>query len=128
MDNETDNMTLAELLKYQKRGFILKLIISICLGLMLLVISIAVIILVPKAVRLMNTAQRTIDNMETVSEELVALELAEAVKDIESNTAQAMSDVSGAMEQIEKLDVDTLNQSIQELKESTERLNNLFGK
>lgn len=128
MDNETDNMTLAELLKYQKRGFILKLIISICLGLMLLVISIAVIILVPKAVRLMNTAQRTIDNMETVSEELVALELAEAVKDIESNTAQAMSDVSGAMEQVEKLDVDTLNQSIQELKESTERLNNLFGK
>ena len=128
MDNETDNMTLAELLKYQKRGFILKLIISICLGLMLLAISIAVIILVPKAVRLMNTAQRTIDNMETVSEELVALELAEAVKDIESNTAQAMSDVSGAMEQVEKLDVDTLNQSIQELKESTERLNNLFGK
>lgn len=128
MDNETDNMTLTELLKYQKRGFILKLIISICLGLMLLVISIAVIILVPKAVRLMNTAQRTIDNMETVSEELVALELAEAVKDIESNTAQAMSDVSGAMEQVEKLDVDTLNQSIQELKESTERLNNLFGK
>ncbi len=60
--------------------------------------------------------------METVSEELKALELAEAIKTIEDNTSQAMPDVSDAMEQVEKLDVDTLNESILELKESTERL------
>lgn len=128
MDNETENMTLTELLKYQKRGYILKLIISVSLGLILVTVLTTAMILVPKAVRLMNSAQRTIDNMETISEDLKALELAEAIKTIEDNTAQAMSDVSGAMEQVEKLDVDTLNQSIQELKESTERFNILFGK
>ena len=47
---------------------------------------------------------------------------------IEDNTSQAMSDVSDAMEQVEKLDVETLNESIQELKESTEKFSNLFGK
>ena len=85
-------------------------------------------LVVPKAVRLMNTAQRTLDNIETVSEDLKALELAEAVKNIEDDTAQAMSDVSNAMDQIEKLDVESLNQSIQELKISTEELSNLFSK
>lgn len=112
----------------EKRDFILKLIIAISSAMTFIVILTAVIILVPKAVRLMNTAQRTIDNMETVSEELKALELVEAIKTIEDNTAQAMSDVSGAMEQVEKLDVESLNHSIQELKESTEKFSTLLGK
>ena len=76
----------------------------------------------------MNTAQRTLNNLETVSEELKALELAEAIKNIEDDTARAMSDVSDAMDQVEKLDVETLNRSIQELKQSTEELSKLFGR
>ena len=112
----------------EKRDFVIKLIIAVSSVLTFLVILSAVIILVPKTVRLMNSAQRTIDNMETVSEELKALELAEAIKMIEDNTSQAMSDVSDAMEQVEKLDVDTLNASIQELKESTERFSSFLGK
>ena len=110
----------------EKRDFILKLIIATASVLTFLVILIVAVVVVPKAVNLMNTAQRTLDNMEDVSEELKALELAEAIKVIEDNTSQAMSDVSSAMDQVEKLDVDTLNQSIQELKDSTEKLSNLF--
>ena len=110
----------------EKRDFILKLIIAVASVLTFLVILIVAVVVVPKAVNLMNTAQRTLDNMEDVSEELKALELAEAINVIEDNTSQAMSDVSSAMDQVEKLDVDTLNQSIQELKDSTEKLSNLF--
>ncbi len=112
----------------EKRDFILKLIIAVCSALTFLVIMVVAIVVVPKAVNLMNTAQRTLDNLETVSEDLKALELAEAIKNIEDDTARAMADVSDAMDQIEKLDVETLNQSIQELKQSTEELSNLFGR
>ena len=112
----------------EKRDFILKLIIAVCSALTFLVIMVVAIVVVPKAVNLMNTAQRTLDNLETVSEDLKALELAEAIKNIEDDTARAMSDVSDAMDQVEKLDVETLNRSIQELKQSTEELSNLFGK
>ena len=112
----------------EKRDFVLKLIIAISSVLTFTVILVAGIILVPKAVKLMNTAQRTIDNMETVSEELKALELAEAIKNIEDDTAQAMSDVSSAMDQIEKLDFETLNQSIVELSESVYSFKTLIGK
>lgn len=111
----------------EKRDFILKLIIAVCSALTFLVIIVVAIVVVPKAVNLMNAAQRTLDNLETVSEDLKALELAEAIKNIEDDTAQAMSDVSGAMDQVEKLDVETLNQSIQELKESTEKFSRIFG-
>ena len=112
----------------EKRDFILKLIIAVSSALTFLVIMVVSIVVVPKAVNLMNTAQRTLDNLETVSEDLKALELAEAIKNIEDDTAQAMSDVSDAMEQVEKLDVETLNQSIQELKQSTEELSKLFSR
>ena len=117
-----------EMDKREKRDFILKLIIAVSSALTFLVIMVVAIVVVPKAVNLMNTAQRTLDNLETVSEDLKALELAEAIKNIEDDTARAMSDVSDAMDQVEKLDVETLNRSIQELKQSTEELSNLFGR
>ena len=112
--------------KSEKIANYARLVIAGCSVLTFLTLLIVVLIVVPRALNLMNTAQRTLDNLETVSEDLKALELAEAIKNIEDNTAQAMEDVSGAMDQINSLDVDTLNQSIQELKESTEKFSRLF--
>lgn len=126
--NEQNSVEKNNLPKYEKAGFILRLIVAVCSLLTFLTILIVAIVVVPKAVNLINTAQRTLDNMETVSEDLKALELAEAIKNIEDDTAQAMSDVSSAMDQIEKLDIDSLNQSIQELKDSTEEFSSLFDR
>ncbi len=112
--------------KSEKIANYARLVIAGCSFLTFVTILIVVLILVPRALSLMNTAQRTLDNLETVSEDLKALELAEAIKSIEDNTARAMEDVSGAMDQINSLDVDTLNQSIQELRESTEKFSGLL--
>jgi uncharacterized protein YoxC len=114
--------------KYSKGTYFFTMIIAGCSALTFLVILIVAIVVVPKAVRLMNTAQQTLDNMETVSEQLMGLELAETVKNIDENTARAMQDVSDSMEQIQNLDIDSLNQSIRDLKESTDNFRNLFNK
>lgn len=105
---------------------VLKLIIAISSVLTFLTLLVAVIIVVPKAVNLMNTAQRTMDNIEDVSENLKALELEETLKSINDSTVQAMGDVSEAMYRINELDLTSLNESIQELKESTGAFRNLF--
>lgn len=126
--NDQNSVEKNNLPKYEKAGFILRLIVAVCSFLTFLTILIVAIAIVPKAINLINTAQRTLDNMETVSEDLKALELAEAIKNIEDDTSQAMSDVSSAMDQIEKLDIDSLNQSIQELKDSTEKFSSLLGR
>ena len=66
--------------------------------------------------------------MQEVSEQLTTLKLSETIQSIDENTAQAMSDVSEAMDQINSLDVESLNASIKDLQESVENLNNLFSR
>ena len=56
--------------KHDKLNFYFSLVTAICTAGMFLVLLIVAIILVPKAVNLMNTAQTTLDNMETLSEHL----------------------------------------------------------
>lgn len=113
---------------YGKLTCLFTMVIAGCSVLTFLVVFICALVVVPKAVKLMGTAQTTLDNMEEVSEQLTALKLSETIQSIDDNTARAMSDVSESMEQIQALDVDSLNQSILELKESVENLNSLFGK
>lgn len=127
--SETDNEQKIETAtdKYAKRGYYLKMIIAVSSVLSFMVLLTGAIVLVPKAVRLMNTAQRTLDNIEDVSENLKALELAETLKSIDDSTAQAMGDVSEAMNRIDELDIASLNESIKELKESTEKFSSLLS-
>ena len=114
--------------KYVKWTSIFTMIIAGCSVLTFLVILIVALVVVPKAVRLMGTAQTTLDNMEEVSEQLTALKLSETIQSIDENTARAMQDVSDSMEQIQALDVESLNASIEGLQESVDNLNSLFGK
>ena len=114
--------------KYSKGTYYFTMIIAGCSVLMFLVVLICALVVVPKAVRLMGTAQSTIDNMREVSEQLTTLKLSETIQSIDENTAQAMNDVSGAMNQINSLDIETLNESIESLQESVENLNTLFDR
>lgn len=113
--------------KYRKHTYYLTLVIAGCSVLMFLVVLICALAVVPKAVRLIGTAQTTLDNMQEVSEQLTTLKLSETIQSIDESTANAMSDVSEAMNQINSLDVDSLNESIRDLKESVENFNKLFS-
>ncbi len=112
--------------KYSKRTYYLTMIIAGCSVFTFLVLLICALVVVPKAVRLIGTAQTTLENMEEVSEKLTTLQLSETIQSIDDSTARAMQDVSDSMEQIQALDVEALNESIEALKESVENLNRLF--
>lgn len=111
---------------YNKRTYYLTMIIAGCSLFTFLVLLICALVVVPKAVKLIGTAQTTLENMEEVSEKLTTLKLSETIQSIDDSTARAMQDVSDSMEQIQALDVEALNESIEELKESVENLNRLF--
>ncbi len=113
--------------KYSKGTYYFTMIIAGCSLLTFLVLFICALVVVPKAVRLIGTAQTTLDNMQEVSEQLTTLKLSETIQSIDESTANAMSDVSEAMNQINSLDVDSLNESIRDLKESVENFNKLFS-
>lgn len=111
---------------FGKRTYYLTMIIAGCSLFTFLVLLICALVVVPKAVKLIGTAQTTLENMEEVSEKLTTLKLSETIQSIDDSTARAMQDVSDSMEQIQALDVEALNESIEELKESVENLNRLF--
>ena len=112
---------------YSKGTYYFTMIIAIASALTFFVILICAIVIVPKAVNLIGTAQTTLDNMQTVSENLMDLKLSDSIQNIDDNTSRAMQDVSDSMEKIESLDVESLNQAIRDLSESVENLNSLFG-
>ena len=112
--------------KFGKRTYYLTMIIAGCSLFTFLMLLICALVVVPKAVKLIGTAQTTLENMEEVSEKLTTLKLSETIQSIDDSTARAMQDVSDSMEQIQDLDVEALNESIEELKESVENLNRLF--
>ncbi len=114
--------------KYSKGTYYFTMIIAGCSLLTFLVLFICALVVVPKAVRLIGTAQSTLDNMQEVSEQLTSLKLSETIQSIDDNTARAMQDVSESMDQIQSLDVEALNESIEQLKESVENLNSLFSR
>ena len=115
-----------------KWTFYFTMITAVCSAAMFLILLIVAVAVVPKTLKLMGTAQVAVENIEKVSndlsEKVMALELADAIKNIEDSTTQAMSDVSDSMEKIESLDVDTLNESIQDLKKTTDAFKKLFGR
>ena len=112
--------------KYGKCTYYLTMIIAGASVFTFLVLLICALVVVPKAVKLIGTAQTTLENMEEVSEKLTTLQLSETIQSIDDNTARAMQDVSDSMEQIQALDVEALNESIEALKESVDNLNKLF--
>ena len=114
-------------INYSKRIYYFTLTIAVCSILTFFTLFIVAIIVVPKAVRLINGAQRTVENLEVVSEELRDLQISETISNIDDNTARAMQDVSESMEQLNELDMDALNQSIRDLSESVEEFKQLLG-
>ena len=133
MENQTPIQPAIDPEEKRKRlTFYFTMITAICSAVTMLVLFTVALIVVPKAVKLMGTAQVAVENIEKVSndlsEKVMALELADAIKNIEDSTTQAMSDISDSMEKIESLDVDTLNESIQDLKKTTDAFKKLFGR
>ncbi len=110
----------------------LRAIIAVCLFLIAVMMLIIMATVVPKTIHLIDTAQHVLENMEEVSEDLKGLKLAETIQSIDDNTAKAMEDVSMAAGQLNELDMDALNQSIQELRDNTEKfgemMNGAFGR
>ena len=113
--------------RYSKGTYYFTMIIAIASALTFLVVLICALVIVPKAINLIGTAQATLDNMQTVSENLKELQLSETIQSIDGNTSRAMQDVSDSMEKIESLNIESLNQAIMDLSRSVENLNSLFG-
>ena len=65
--------------------------------------------------------------METITKELNEAHLGETVKNINNLTLNATGDLSKAMDKLNSIDLDTLNDSIQDLHNIIEPLAKMFN-
>ena len=94
------------------------LIAAACCAVLLL----TVLKLVPQLQALTEQADIVMTNLETVTEELTKLDLEAMVENIDSLVGTSQGGVSSAIEKLEQIDIDTLNEAISDLSDVIEPL------
>lgn len=94
------------------------LIAAACCAVLLL----TVLKLVPQLQALTEQADIVMTNLETVTEELTRLDLEAMVENIDSLVGTSQGGVSTAIEKLEQVDIDTLNEAISDLSDVIEPL------
>lgn len=97
-----------------------------CVGLLLLVIS-----AVPQFQAMAQQAETVLSNLETVSNELAAVDLAGMVEDVDALVSDSQSGLTEALNKLNAIDIDTLNKAIESLADVIEplaKLSNIFGR
>lgn len=94
------------------------LIAAACCAVLLL----TVLKLVPQLQALTEQADIVMTNLETVTEELTKLDLEAMVENIDSLVGTSQGGVSSAIEKLEQVDIDTLNEAISDLSDVIEPL------
>lgn len=94
------------------------LIAAACCAVLLL----TVLKLVPQLQALTEQADIVMTNLETVTEELTKLDLEAMVENIDSLVGTSQGAVSSAIEKLEQVDIDTLNEAISDLSDVIEPL------
>lgn len=94
------------------------LIAAACCAVLLL----TVLKLVPQLQALTEQADIVMTNLETVTEELTKLDLEAMVENIDSLVGTSQGGVSTAIEKLEQVDIDTLNEAISDLSDVIEPL------
>ena len=109
-------------LKYQKLSFIMSGLSALFTFIILVIVIGMALYVVPKVDTVYNRSMTSLKNMEELTTELNEAQLGETVKNINNLTLNATGDLSKAMEKLNKIDLETLNNSIQSLYDIIEPL------
>ena len=122
-DTMTTEEMLAQQLELQKKQYCLSRITAVCAR-AVLVITIGTALLIGTKVNdLYSASMVTLGNMEKITTELTATDFQSLMRDVES----AVKTSEQAMEQVNSIDIDSLNASIRSLRDAVEPLATFFN-
>ena len=114
-------------LKYQKLAFAMSALSAFFMLAVLVIVICLANYIVPKVDTIYNRSLTSLKNMETITDELNEAHLGETVRNINNLTLNATGDLSKAMEKLNSIDLETLNESIQNLHDIIEPLAKMFN-
>lgn len=93
---------------------------------LLLIFVVAVLMVIPSVFSALNSAKTTLDHMDqAITEMETALG---AVEGLAEDAGKAMEGVDTALQNVNSIDFETLNQAITDLRDVVEPMANFFGK
>ena len=114
-------------LKYQKLAFLMSTLSAIFMLAVLIIVIYLANYVVPRVDTIYTRSMTSLKNMETITQELNEAHLGETVRNINNLTLNATGDLSKAMEKLNSIDLETLNDSIQSLHDIIEPLAKMFN-
>jgi len=113
-------------LKYQKLSFVMSALSAVIMAIILIIVIGLASYIVPKVDTIYNSTMKNLNNLEELTTELNEAHLSETVNNINNLTLNATGDLSKAMSKLNSIDLETLNQSIQDLHDIIEPMAKLF--
>ncbi|MBQ9866022.1 MAG: hypothetical protein IJM34_03290 [Lachnospiraceae bacterium] len=113
-------------LKYQKLSFVMSALSAVIMAVILIIVIGLASYIVPKVDTIYNSTMKSLNNLEALTTELNEAHLSETINNINNLTLNATGDLSKAMSKLNSIDLETLNQSIQDLHDIIEPMAKLF--
>ena len=115
-------------LKYQKLSFLMSLFSCLFTAAMLIILIYVIQMLMPKVDTIYQSTMVSLNNLETLTEDLKTADLSGTVNNINGLTIQATGDLGNTMEKLNSVDLESLNEAIKNLNDTVKPMAEFFGK
>lgn len=114
--------------KYAKRQFLMSMVMALCCVGIFCAVLLAYQNVVPTAQKSLQTIGAVAEDLGQISNQLTEADLAALVEHVDQLAVNSEQGVQKALEQINAIDIDSLNQAIQDLSDVVSPLAKLMGR
>ena len=112
--------------KYAKKQYLMSQITALCSILVLIIVIYAAVTLIPKANTTFQNLNLIMEDLDTITSDLAEADLGGMISDHLVSSSE--DSVQNALNQLNSIDIDTLNQAINHLNDTVTPFANFFNK
>ena len=112
---------------YARKQYRMSQITAAASVLVLAVVLYGTAALLPRASATLQNMDTVMKNLEDITSDLAQSDLQQMIADVDGMVSSSEKSVRDALDKINRIDIDTLNQAIQNLNDTVEPLANFFG-
>lgn len=114
--------------KYAKKQYRMSQITALCSILVLIIVIYAAVTLIPKANTTFQNLNLIMEDLDTITSDLAEADLGGMISDIDHLVSSSEDSVQNSLNQLNSIDIDTLNQAINHLNDTVTPFANFFNK
>lgn len=114
--------------KYTRKLLRIMQIMMLAMLLVIMLMGFVITSYIPRVNSLLTESEAVMANLNTVTTELTTIDFPDTINNVNSLVVSSQSDITDAMEKINKIDFEGLNNAIKDLESVISPLSKLFGR